>query len=137
MEYLCMPENKMVRTIEAVFDGEVLRPENPRPRRPEGIRRVVGVETPMQASQRQTFKEAVISEVKARRIILSGFVLQAQTRKKLLETDPVIPFNEQSWQVAIQRYITLQPLVDTIATIVRESYSSGVYDIPMDFPESL
>lgn len=110
----------------------------PRHCQPERIRLVIGVETPMHASKRQAFKEDVISGVKARRIPLSGFFLQARHRKKLLETDPDDPilFNSRSWRISLQRYIALQPLVETMAVIVREYYDNGSYEIPMDFPKN-
>ncbi len=98
----------------------------------ERIRLAVGVETPMVGSQRQSFKEVVISRVKEKGIAISDFVLQAKVRTKLLESDQ-IPFNDRSWQVAFQRYITLQPLVETIAIVVKEYYNSGAFRVPMVF----
>ena len=107
-----------------------------RPRRflPERIRLAVGVETPMLDSLRQSFKEDVISRVRQKGIAISGFALRADARKKLLESDP-IPLNDQSWHIALQRYITLQPVVETIALVVREYYSDGAFDVPMVFPD--
>lgn len=102
-----------------------------RPRRslPERIRLVIGVETPMPASKCQTFKEDVISKVKAMRICHPGFLLQAQRRKKLLETDPsdAIPFNNQSWRISLERYKALQPLVEVIAMVSRQYYDKGAF----------
>lgn len=94
---------------------------------------MVGVETPLQHEYRQAFKERVISKARAKRIGYKEFVLQAKNRKKLLESTP-IPFNDQSWQISIQRYIELQPLVDVISLVVREYYDKGAYDVHMNFP---
>jgi len=112
------------------FDFIYARPRGPLPER---IRLAVGVEAPMQDSQRQAFKEDVISRVRAKGIVFSGFILQAKVRTKLLEADP-IPFNNQSWQISLQRYIALQPLVEIIAIVVGEYYNSGAFSVPMDFP---
>lgn len=102
---------------------------------PERIRLAVGVETPMRKDPqlRQAFKEDVISRVKTKGITFSGFDLKANRRTKLLEADP-IPFSNQSWQISLQRYIALQPLVEVIATAVRDYYDNGAFDVAMEFP---
>lgn len=102
-----------------------------RPRRsmPERIRLAVGVETPLRVSQRQAFKMDVISRIRAEGIVPHDFSLQAQARKKLIDTDPdtFIRFDGQSWQVALQHYIALQPSVRVIARVAREYYDSGAF----------
>lgn len=100
---------------------------------PERFRLAVGVENPMQHSQRQAFKEEVISRVTARGIPFPGFVLQAKVQTKLLEADP-IPFGNQSWHISLKRYIALQPLVEVVGIVVREYYDRGAFDAPMNFP---
>ncbi|MBN1362815.1 MAG: HNH endonuclease [Sedimentisphaerales bacterium] len=103
-----------------------------RPRRlPERIRLVIGVETIIQPSACQAFKEEVISRVNAAAISVPGFVLQAQPRKKLLETDPAnpIPFNNQSWRIALDRYTTLQPLIEVIAAVARQYHERDAFAI--------
>ena len=95
---------------------------------PEQLRLVVGVET-MRPLERQALKQDVISTVRARGISLPGFILQAQPRKKLLETDPTDPilFDGQSWRISLQRYIALQPLVGVIAAVVRKYHDRGSF----------
>lgn len=108
-----------------------------RPRHlPEQIRLVVGVETFRQPPECQAFKKDVISKVNAASLSIPGFVLQAQPRKKLLETDPAnpIPFNDQSWQIALDRYITLQPLIEIIAAVTRQYYERDALAIQWIFP---
>jgi hypothetical protein len=105
----------------------------PRGDLPERFRLVVGVEAPLQGSQRQAFKEEVLTRVRTNRIPLSGFDLQAKVRTKLLEAD-FIPFGHESWKISLQRYIALQPLVEIIATIIREYYDNGGFYVPIDFP---
>lgn len=87
----------------------------------ERIRLVIGVEKPVQVSQRQAFKEDVISRVKAEGTTPSGFKLQAHPRTKLMEADH-IPFNNQSWHITFEHYKTLKPLVETIAKVLRDYY---------------
>lgn len=100
---------------------------------PERFRFVVGVEAPLKESQRQAFKEEVLSRVRAKGIPLSSFDLQAKARTKLLETD-IIPFDNQAWQSSLQLYIKLQPLVEIISKVIRRFYENGAFDISMDFP---
>ena len=66
------------------------------------------------------------------RIPLSGFDLQAKVKTKLLEAD-YIPFDNESWKISLQRYISLQPLVEIIASVIREYYDNGAFDMPIDF----
>jgi hypothetical protein len=106
----------------------------PRGYLPERIRLAVGVETPMLDSQRQSFKEFVIARIKEKQISTSGFVLEAKARTKLLDSNP-IPFNEESWRIALQRYISLQPVIETIAEVVRDFYSRAAFSVPMVFPD--
>lgn len=100
---------------------------------PERIRLPIGVETPMKKLFQQEFKDSVLSQVKAAGIAHTGFVLQAKVRTKLLECDP-IPFSGQSWKIAFERYIALQPVVDTIAMVLKEYRNRGAFEVPIDFP---
>jgi hypothetical protein len=106
--------------------------------RPERMRLVVGVEEPMKKERRKPFKEEVISMVRAKGISFPGFVLRANERGKLLNDEKKgghhTPFNEQSWQIALKQYIGLQPLVEVIATAVRDYYDNGAFDVAMEFP---
>lgn len=104
----------------------------PRRKMTERIRLTIGVEAPLLASQRQGFKEDVISEVRAKGITLPGFELNAKARTKLLEAAP-IPFGGESWQIALQRYIELKPFVGIVGSVVREYYEKGAFDVPMSF----
>lgn len=98
---------------------------------PERFRLAIGVEAPMRESMRQEFKEDVISRASVKGIVIPGR-LQAKTRTKLFEADPV-PFNDQSWQISLQRYIALKPLVELIALVVREYNDNGAFDEPIEF----
>jgi hypothetical protein len=95
---------------------------------PEGLRLCIGVEKPLKYSYRQSFKENVISRVSKRGITQSGFVLRAKERTKLLEVDPRIPFNTQSWQIILERYIKLQSVVIVIAEALKDYYNRGAFD---------
>lgn len=100
---------------------------------PERIRLPIGVERPMKKSFQQEFKESVLSRVRAAGIAQSGFVLQAKAMTKLLECNP-IPFNRQSWKVALEQYIALQSVVDIIARMLKEYRNRGAFEVPLDFP---
>jgi hypothetical protein len=99
---------------------------------PERFRLAIGVESPMRESMRQIFKEDVISRVSGNRITVPG-MLQAKMRTKLFEADP-IPFSDQSWQISLERYIDLKPLVELIASVVREYNDNGAFDESIQFP---
>ena len=99
---------------------------------PERFRLAIGVESPLIEQQRQVFKEDVIAQVRAKGIVQSGFVLQSEPRKKLLEADP-IPFDNQSWKVAIEKYIALEAVVSVIAQLVRDFHKRGAFDEAMEF----
>ena len=105
----------------------------PRGDLPERFRLVIGVEAPLKESQRQAFKEEVISRVRAKGIPLSGFNLQAKARTKLLESD-IIPFDNQTWQITLKRYIELQPLVKIISKVIKMNYEKGAFDLSINFP---
>ncbi len=100
---------------------------------PERFRLVIGVESPLKEQHRQVFKEDVIKQVRAKGIVQSGFVLQAENRKKLLEVTDIIPFDNQASKVAIEKYIALEPVVSVIAPLVREYYKQGAFDEEMKF----
>lgn len=60
-------------------------------------------------------------------------IFQAKTRTKLFEATP-IPFNDDSWQISIERYIDLKLLVDLIASIVNEYNDNGAFEESIKFP---
>jgi hypothetical protein len=96
------------------------------------FRLCVGVENPMKYSYRQSFKENVISRINKAGIAQSGFSLIAKDRAKLLEADP-IPFIPQSWQIIMERYISLQSVVAVIGDVAKEYYDHAAFDVYMDF----
>jgi hypothetical protein len=102
-------------------------------RLPERFRLAIGVENPLNEQHRQAFKEEVISRVNAKVIMHSGFILKAQKGKKLLETDP-IPFNSESWQIALNKYFTLDSVVNVIGEVIREYSDRGAFDCAIQFP---
>jgi hypothetical protein len=111
------------------FDFAYARPQN---NLPERFRLVVGVECPLKAEFRQAFKEDVISKVNSKRIEQFGFVLQARERKKLLETDP-IPVSIKAWEVAFDRYLSVQKIIPVIADLVKEYSDMGRFDTTIEF----
>jgi hypothetical protein len=88
---------------------------------PERFRFTIGVESPLKEQYIQPFKEEVISRISAKKIDQSCFTLIAMERKKLLETDP-IPFNSESWQIALDKYIALRPIVEIIGEVNRKYF---------------
>jgi hypothetical protein len=86
---------------------------------PERFRLTIGVESPLKEEYKQAFKEEVISRISAKKINQSGITLIAMERKKLLETDP-IPFNSESWRIALDKYIALRSIVDIIGEVIRK-----------------
>ena len=85
---------------------------------PERFRLTIGVESPLKEEFKQAFKEEVISRISDQKLNQSNFTLIAMERKKLLETDP-ISFNSESWQVALDKYIALHPIIDIIGEVNR------------------
>lgn len=96
------------------------------------IRLAIGVESPLKEQYKQDFKEEVIYRVNAKEINLEGFTLIARNRKKLLEADP-IPFNSGSWRIALDKYISLHPIVDIIGEVSREFCDRGAFDTIIQF----
>jgi len=92
----------------------------------------IGVEKPLREQFKQAFKEEVISRFIAKKINLSGFALEAKNRKKLLELNP-ITFGPDSWRIALDRYIDLQPIVKIIGEVSREYSDKGAFDTQMKF----
>lgn len=88
--------------------------------RPERIRLTIGVEKPLEGLFKQEFKERVISRVNEAGISQSCFMLKAKEQTKLLEVVDYVSFNDQSCQVAMERYIALQPVVKIIAMVLKE-----------------
>lgn len=103
---------------------------------PECFRLAIGVETPMIGHYRQSFKEDVISKVKSDGICQSGFTLQAANRKKLLEADP-IPFVDDSWSLALDRYIALEPVVEVIGQVVKGYSDKGAFTTILKFQQDV
>lgn len=99
---------------------------------PERFKLNIGVEKPMQEEYRQSFKEDIIVRANALGISRRDYLLQARPRTKLLEVDP-IPFNQNGWQIAMQRYEALQPIVEIIGTTIREYYEKGAFEGSVQF----
>jgi hypothetical protein len=95
--------------------------------RPESFRLTIGVESPLKYVYRQKFKEDVIYKTKTEGIAQKGFTLQARDRTKLLEAD-LIPFNDQSWRIAFDRYTAIQPIVDIVAETIRAYNQCGAFE---------
>lgn len=111
------------------FDFAYARPRN---NLPERFRLVVGVESPLKAEFHQAFKEDVIFKVNSKQIEQLGFVLQARERKKLLETDP-IPLSVKAWEVAFDRYLSVQTVVPIIADLVKYYSDRGMFGTKIEF----
>lgn len=98
----------------------------------ERIRLAIGVELPMKQPFRRPFKEGVAATVASLGIAPSAFTLSTMDRTKMLEVDP-IPFNADSWRVAMDRYDSLQPIIAVVAEVVREYDFRGAFSIPIQF----
>jgi hypothetical protein len=99
--------------------------------KPERFRLAVGVESPLKEQNRQSFKENVVTRINSKRIKQSGFILKTENRKKLLETEP-IPFSTDSWQIALEKYIALSPVVDVVAQIIKEYSDKGAFELALE-----
>jgi len=99
---------------------------------PVRFRLTIGVESPLKNQFIQAFKEEVISRITARNIDLSGFTLLAKKNKKLLEVNP-IQFGTESWRIALDKYIALQPIVEIIGKVSREYSDKGAFDTLIQF----
>lgn len=98
--------------------------------KPERFRLAVGVESPLNEQNRQSFKENVVSNIHSKGIKQSGFTLKTENRKKLLETEP-IPFGPDSWKIALDKYIALCPIVDVVAQVIKEYSDKGAFDLSL------
>lgn len=99
---------------------------------PEGFKLNIGVEKPLQEEYHQSFKEEVIVQMNHLHVGRRDYLLQARPRTKLLEADP-IPFNQNGWQIAMQRYEALQPIIEIIGTTIREYYGKGAFEGSVQF----
>lgn len=101
---------------------------------PEGMRLAVGVEKPMRESERQLFKESVIARIEEKGLLLTnGITIQATPQKKLLDSG-LLPFADDPWRVAIERYVRLRPVVAIIAEKMKEFHDRGAFDTLLTFP---
>lgn len=96
----------------------------------ERIELSIGVESPMKRTFTQRFKQSVIDAVDQASVSQSGFVLAAEGRGKLLKVDP-IPFSNESWRIALDRYVDLQPVVRAVSVVLREYEKIGAFEVPV------
>lgn len=58
-------------------------------------------------------------------------MLKAEDRGKLLELKAPIPFQVGAWQVTIERYKTLRPLVEQVTEVLRQFEDRGAFEVPI------
>jgi hypothetical protein len=86
----------------------------------------------MKEQFKESFKEEIISRIKTGKIEQSGYTLTAQKRKKLLEMDPVL-FNSESCRNVLNKYISLQQVVEIIGKVSVEYQGNGAFDSTIEF----
>lgn len=99
---------------------------------PKRFRLTIGVENPFIEKYRQSFKEEVITRVRTNRIDTTGFLLEAENRKKLLEANP-IRCDQEAWKAALERYKSLKPVINLIGEVSREYYQKGAFNTHIEF----
>ena len=83
---------------------------------------------------RRRFKQSVIDAVERAGIAQEGFILKTETPGKLLELDDrSIPFNSESWRVAMEQYRVLQPVIGVVSAVLREYQTLQAFESPIDF----